>query len=103
MVYYINVGPKDSFDYRSGHSMIPLPRLTIQDKEWLVNSPIGGIQSGKLRGGITVEEPHINEFKKQDYVPKQEFEAAHGIKTTVMNAKPPKASDDPDINFRAIQ
>ena len=95
-------GPKDSFDYRSGHSVIPLARLTNQDKDWLINAPVGGIQEGALRGGITVEEPHISDFKKQDYIAKAEFEAVHNIKTDIRNTKPPKASEDPSLNFAGI-
>ena len=76
-----------------------MARLTIQDKDWLMNAPVGGIQEGTLRGGITVEEPHIVNFTKQDYTSKEVFEAVHNIKTEISNTKPPKANEDPTLNL----
>ncbi|KAJ3369696.1 hypothetical protein GGF31_005001 [Allomyces arbusculus] len=53
-------GPKPLFDKTAGFIIADLDRdLTPNDHRALVSSKAGGIRSGALRGGITIEEPDV--------------------------------------------
>ncbi|KAI9179169.1 hypothetical protein H9P43_005831 [Blastocladiella emersonii ATCC 22665] len=54
-------GPKPIFDYDAGVSVLDIDRqMDRHDHKFMMTSAAGGIRSGPLRGGITVEEPDID-------------------------------------------
>ncbi|KNE71952.1 hypothetical protein AMAG_16376 [Allomyces macrogynus ATCC 38327] len=54
-------GPKPIFDYSTGCSILDIfADLDVVDRKWLMTADAGGIRTGVLRGGLTVEEPDVN-------------------------------------------
>ena len=60
-------GPQDDFDYTRGVTISHIERLTNLDKHLLTNPGYGGFD-GPFRGGITVEEPFMEQYKAQKYL-----------------------------------
>ncbi|KNE63741.1 hypothetical protein AMAG_08827 [Allomyces macrogynus ATCC 38327] len=54
-------GPKPIFDYSTGCSILDIfADLDVVDWKWLMTADAGGIRTGVLRGGLTIEEPDVN-------------------------------------------
>ncbi|KNE61718.1 hypothetical protein AMAG_06520 [Allomyces macrogynus ATCC 38327] len=66
-------GPKPLFDKTAGFIVADLDRdLTPADHRALVSSKAGGIRSGALRGGITIEEPDVLQSMREGPTPRRE-------------------------------
>lgn len=68
-------GPKKHFNYDRGDSIIPLAELSMDEKDNLMNAPVGGFQGQPVREQMTVEEPEAQyrpEWKNDDHHPQQQ-------------------------------
>ncbi|OZJ05295.1 hypothetical protein BZG36_01929 [Bifiguratus adelaidae] len=52
-------GPKSFFDYNTGESVIPLARLSDDEKLYMTTAAIGGYGDTPLQDQITIEEPQM--------------------------------------------
>ena len=55
----VGYGPRDSSDYSSGISIIPINRLTEADRRWMLTAEYGGSGGKDIQQGLVVEEPDI--------------------------------------------
>ncbi|KNE70679.1 hypothetical protein AMAG_20309 [Allomyces macrogynus ATCC 38327] len=80
-------GPKPLFDKTAGFIIADLDRdLTPNDHRALVSSKAGGIRTGGLRGGITIEEPDVLTSMREGSSTRREPEGRDRDYPTVMGA-----------------